>query len=166
MKTLEERFWEKVQKGSECWQWAASKNTGGYGKICISGKLVQAHRVAWELSRGNIPQGQCVLHRCDVRSCVNPEHLFLGTHEDNMKDRDKKNRQSRGLRHRELSGVRRTSDRPSQYRGVCWHKQANKWRASVYINQKLKHLGFYNDEKEAAAAYLKAVNKIEETKRI
>lgn len=68
----------------------------GYGKVWRAecGKKIFAHRVAWELVKGEIPQDQCVLHRCDNPQCVNPDHLFLGSHKDNAADRDAKGRQS------------------------------------------------------------------------
>jgi hypothetical protein len=70
---------------------------GGYGAIAVHGRMLKAHRVSWELAYGPIPAGLYVLHRCDVRDCVNPEHLFLGTHEDNQKDMRAKGRAKYGL---------------------------------------------------------------------
>lgn len=83
-------FWEKVNKSGECWTWTRSKNSDGYGNISINGKLDKAHRVAWILTNGEIPNKLHVLHTCDNPSCVNPNHLYLGNHQDNM--RDKRNR--------------------------------------------------------------------------
>ncbi len=92
--TLEERFWEKVDKKGEdeCWNWNASRMAGGYGKFKYNGETVGAHRISWILHHNNIPEDIQVLHRCDNRKCVNPKHLFLGTHQDNMKDMENKNR--------------------------------------------------------------------------
>jgi len=93
-----DRFWSKVQKGlnnNECWEWQANRDNNGYGRFGHRYKLLSAHRVAWEIENGPIPKDLCVLHRCDNPSCVNISHLFLGTHKDNMKDRDQKGR-SRG----------------------------------------------------------------------
>lgn len=88
------RFWDKVRKTDTCWIWTASiRNKGrGYGQFCLNGKMVRAHRVAYELEHGPIPQGMHVCHTCDNESCVRPSHLFLGTHTDNMQDKTAKGR--------------------------------------------------------------------------
>lgn len=72
--------------------WTAGKDRNGYGGIKIAGKQLRAHRVAWEIEYGPVPDGMCVLHRCDTPACVNPEHLFLGTMADNMNDKEAKGR--------------------------------------------------------------------------
>lgn len=92
-----ERFWSHVDKISSpigCWLWTASKTSGGYGKFGISREeyWVRAHRFSYELANGPIPENLCVLHRCDVRACVNPSHLFLGTRKDNAQDKVAKGR--------------------------------------------------------------------------
>ena len=89
---VSERFWDKVEKTRACWLWTASCLVSGYGRIKIKGKWVRAHRVAWELVRGTIPDGLWVLHHCDNPSCVRPDHLFLGTAKDNSQDCWKKKR--------------------------------------------------------------------------
>lgn len=97
------RFWSNVDKNGpehptlgRCWLWTASKNRRGYGKFVVRKKSCPAHRYSWILHIGNIPLGLCVLHRCDNPSCVNPDHLFIGTDVDNIADRDSKGRQCKG----------------------------------------------------------------------
>lgn len=85
------RFWAKVDKSQDCWNWMASK-TRGYGRFNVNGNWVLAHRVSWELENGTIPSGLLVLHHCDNPSCVRINHLFLGNHIDNARDRDSKGR--------------------------------------------------------------------------
>lgn len=89
------RFWDKVKIAgpNDCWEWQAGKDKNGYGSFRIGkGSMKRAPRVAWELKNGPIPNGMVVCHVCDYPACVNPGHLFLGTHGDNMRDMRKKGR--------------------------------------------------------------------------
>lgn len=82
-----DRFWSKVDQSGDCWEWTAAANRQGYGKFkARSYVLVPAHRHSWELANGPIPAGMYVCHRCDNPRCVRPDHLFLGTHQDNVTD--------------------------------------------------------------------------------
>lgn len=87
------RFWEKVEKTEDgCWLWMFSLNKKGYGKYSIKNGWMFAHRFVWEITYGPIPDGMFVLHECDTPACCRPDHLFLGTHQDNMTDRAAKGR--------------------------------------------------------------------------
>lgn len=89
---LRERFEAKIEPCpmTGCWLWSANLTRWGYGTISVNGQKKPAHRVAWLLYKHSIPDGLWVLHSCDVPSCVNPAHLFIGTHADNMRDMNRK----------------------------------------------------------------------------
>ena len=121
--SLEDRFWSKVNKNKSCWEWIGAKFSSGYGVIRVSGKSKRSHRVSYELNVGPIPEGMSVLHKCDNPVCVNPVHLFVGTQQDNMKDRGDKGRTAKG----EDSGVSKLT-----------RKQVDKIR-DEYKNTKTTH---------------------------
>ncbi len=97
--SIQERVDRNVDKSSGCWLWTLSLRNG-YGQISIEGKTKTVTRVYWEEINGLIPEEMCVLHTCDTPSCVNLEHLFLGTQADNIHDMDNK-----GRGRRRFSGV-------------------------------------------------------------
>lgn len=105
------RFWTKVSKSEDgCWLWLACKIRGGYGLILYEGRNQVAHRVAWMLTNGPIPDRMILCHRCDVPACVNPAHLFLGSAQDNSDDMVAKGRSAKG---------RSAAKNPA--RGERWH---------------------------------------------
>jgi hypothetical protein len=83
---------------SGCLLWVGNTTPNGYGQMTIGGKKIQVHRLSYEINGGDIPDGMLVCHHCDVRSCINPNHLFLGTHKDNTQDMMKKGRHRYGTK--------------------------------------------------------------------
>ena len=113
-------FWERVNKTRQCWLWTGPLMKNGYGKGCRD--LV--HRLSWKIHHGPIPASMSVLHRCDNRRCVNPDHLFLGTQRDNLRDMREKGRQVRGeqqgsakLTEQQVRQIRRRYQRYSHRNG-------------------------------------------------
>ncbi len=110
---LEHHTMPITECGCLVWMGPVSKRTG-YGHMAIKARPLMPHRVAWEVAFGHIPDGMRVLHRCDIRTCINPNHLFLGTHKDNMRDMAEKHRSASGERN---SAAKLTSKEVSEIRG-------------------------------------------------
>lgn len=104
-----ERFWNKVDKTSTCWLWTGNVLNSGYGQFALThSKMIQAHRYAYLVSIGPIPHDLFVLHMCDVKNCVNPAHLFLGTNSDNQIDcRNKGGLGHQTLTKADIPGIRK-----------------------------------------------------------
>lgn len=93
-----ERFWDRVEQSDGCWLWVAGTKNSGYGVFAPThGEVHMAHRYSWMLANGPIPDGMLVCHTCDVKLCVRPDHLFLGTAKENMDDMRRKGRATWGL---------------------------------------------------------------------
>ena len=117
-----------IDKTTGCWEWNLSKQSNGYGQMKHEGKMKRAHRVSFEAFIGPIPCGMEILHSCDNRGCVNPEHLSVGTHKDNMTDMEKKGRVRRGHDHpmfgrSGLSGAKSHQSIPVEINGITYGSQ-------------------------------------------
>lgn len=143
MKDFSERFWAKVEKTDDCWNWTAMTDPQGYGRFAVGGIPKLAHRVAYELLVGPIPQGKLIDHTCYKPACVRPSHLRPVTAKQNQENRA-------GVRAHSRSGVR----------GVVWSSQAGKWMARVGHNRKQYNGGFFSDVSEAAEAIKELRNRL------
>ena len=129
----------------ECVLWSKSLTNSGYGQLTFNRQHKGAHRLVWELNFGPIPKGLYVLHKCDVRSCVNPDHLFLGTPSENQKDCVKKGRKNaiKGeqctwakLRESDVSFIRSSSETQRSLAKVFGISQTTVWMARNYKHWK------------------------------
>lgn len=132
--TPEERFWARVDKTDTCWNWTGAPNDWGYGTFVVEGRKVKAHRFAFELENGPIPEGMQVDHRCRKPACVNPNHLRLAT--------NKQNAENVGPSAVSASGIR----------GVHFEKRRNKWCVQVTHQGKNHYGGGYTTAEEAEQA--------------
>lgn len=112
---LERQFWRRVSFRPGCWEWRGATDGNGYGQVRRGRKLLSAHRMAYEMTNGPIGEMQ-VLHRCDNRLCCRPDHLFLGSLDDNMADRNAKGRQAWGIR---SGSAKLSEDEVRAIRALC-----------------------------------------------
>lgn len=140
--TVEERFWQKVDKTASCWEWAGSKTRKGYGNFHDGERLVPSHRYSYRLAFGEIPEGMLVDHVCHNRGCVNPDHLRLATNKQNIENvRGARSDSSTGIR-----GVKRT--------------RSGKFVASVRHHGVSYYLGTFSNMKDAEAAVVAKRNEL------
>lgn len=143
-KSISERFWEKVNKIPDgCWIWTAAKRgQNSYGAFRLSKKDgdIAAHRYSYELRNGSIPEGMIVCHTCDVPACVNPDHLFIGTHQDNAIDRQSKKRSKSFTKLTEDQAKEIKSSSESQSKLATKYKVSRRTIASIQYGETWKNI--------------------------
>lgn len=144
---MEERFLKHIYKTDTCWIWTGSiTKKMGYGQFNIDGNTYRSHRVSYELYKGQIPKGLLVRHICNNPPCVNPQHLEVGTHQDNVNDKMKSGRHQTGINHyksklteEQVKEIRNRADEPK----TKLSKEFNTSMSNIYNiikNKNWKHL--------------------------
>lgn len=139
-----ERFWAKVIFTSKCWEWDGGHLPRGYSRFRFDGKDSYAHRFAYIMAYGPIPEGQEIDHKCHNPGCVNPGHLQAKTHKQNTEN---------------FSGPTR-ANKSSGLRGVYWDKSKQKWMASVGHNGRNHFAGYFDDPELASQAAIAKRNEL------
>lgn len=137
------RFWAKVDKSGDCWEWQGSKDPNGYGEIFVSGTNVRAHRFSYSLANGEFDPALYIDHRCHNPSCVNPDHLRVATPKQNQEHK-----------------LAARSDSGSGIRGVDKYKRTGRWRAAVRHNGRTHHVGYFATAEAAEAAVIAKRNEL------
>jgi hypothetical protein len=140
---IEKRFWAKVDKSGDCWEWTRKVSPAGYGSIWHGDRMQLAHRVSYEMTNGQIPSNLVIDHKCHNTKCVNPDHLQAVTQKQNLENK-------RGAFAKNRSGIR----------GVSWNKAARKWAAYVRHEGKTNYVGLFTDIKEAEVKVIAKRNEL------
>ena len=143
-----------------CWIWQGSLFLSGYGRIGINNKTYRTHRLSYYLFNGTIAKDKFICHRCDKPICVNPHHLFEGTPKDNTFDMIRKGRKINPGKRTKKTKNFKIKNSSSQYHGVFYRKDNNKWRARYTLNYENFYIGQFDTELEAAEAYNSAVKEV------
>lgn len=134
MEKVKQRFDALTEKTDSCWHWKGTKCPQGYGHISYKGRPTGAHRVSYLLHRGDFPRHLQVLHTCNNTSCVNPDHLFIGTQKDNMEDRKAKGRTLFGERNQLAKLTKYQVRRIREFRAVGISAYALKKQYNVSLS--------------------------------
>jgi HNH endonuclease len=145
------RFWSRVVRSKDgCWLWHGPREQDGYGRVSLgAGRLARTHRLAWEATYGRIPKGRCVCHACDTRLCCRPDHLFLGTWQDNRRDTVIKQRHAVGSRvhnakltEAQVRAIRAGSTQYGAQRRWAWQLGVTETTVSYIVKRRTwRHVG-------------------------
>lgn len=127
------RFWSYVQKTNGCWLWTGGKSMG-YGHFRVSGTSIRAHRYAWQSRGGKIAPGFCILHHCDNRACVRPDHLYIGTRADNNRDARERGQHVGAARHPKEARIRALRKQGLSYRDIMKRVRVSPATLSRYFS--------------------------------
>lgn len=147
------RFMSKIKITDSCWVWNGSRSSKGYGVFWSCGKNNLAHRISFQLFNGPIQEKLMVCHSCDVRDCVNPDHLWIGTAFDNVRDAINKGRLKLNNNHNPFA-----KKRLSENQMIGAFKRGKKWRSLRHKNGKTTSLGTYDSQLDAHLAYMRSVD--------
>lgn len=148
---LNARFWSNVNKSGTCWIWTLGCFSSGYGRFTFDKKTYRAHRIAYFLTNGNIPDGYLICHKCDNPKCVNPSHLFAGTSKENTRDMIEKCRLNRSR---------------GDSKGITYRKESKTWRVRKMVNYKNYLIGEFKYKWEAIKALHEFKNSIDIDKHV
>lgn len=140
MSATEARFWAKVDKSGECWNWTGLISPEGYARFSTT----LAHRTAYEMTAGTIPAGMCIDHICRNRKCVRPEHLRLATYKQNQENKSQAGRR----------------DSRSGFRGVMWDSRRSLWFTRVRHEGRSYYAGTFSNVEDAKAAVIAKRNEL------
>lgn len=153
----QDAFYANAKRNGDCLEWNRFLNHKGYGSFYCFGSHFMAHRISFYLINGPFDSNLMVLHKCDNPSCINPEHLFLGTAKDNFDDMIQKGRGSLDRSTVHMKGLSQKS-RMKRNPFIGAFRKRSRWRAMAGRNGKQIHLGMFDTQQEAHEAYMKFIN--------
>jgi len=150
------KFFGRVEKSDKCWLWTGAINSDGYGAVTINNRQWRAHRLSWFIANGPIPEGKAICHRCDVRHCVNPDHLFPGSWGDNNVDAINKRRHPHKAKTHCIRGHEFTPENTRISEGTRHCKECHRLRHAGKIKPIRPHRRLNDSERAHVLALFRA----------